>query len=215
MPFTRDEFFGMFAAYNAAIWPLQVLAYLLGLAAVGLAFRRRRGAAPAILWILAAMWAVNGIGYHWAFFAEVNPAARIFGALFVLEAGLLAAAPWLAPDVRFAPRGDVRTVAGLVLVVFAMLVYPLWGRLAGHPYRAAPVFGVAPCPTTIFTLGLLMIARGRRVWWLGAIPLLWAALGGSAALLLGVPQDYGLLAALVVTLAIIGADWMRPPGRAW
>jgi hypothetical protein len=39
--FTVEQFFGKFAAYNAAIWPAQVAAYVLGLVAVGALWLRR------------------------------------------------------------------------------------------------------------------------------------------------------------------------------
>lgn len=31
MPFTREQFLAVFVAYKEAVWPAQVLAYLLGL----------------------------------------------------------------------------------------------------------------------------------------------------------------------------------------
>jgi hypothetical protein len=53
-----------------------------------------------------------------------------------------------------------------------------------------PTFGV-PCPTTIFTVGLLMLAT-PRLWRLSIIPVIWSVIGGSAAFLLGVSADYAL-----------------------
>ncbi|GCA50319.1 hypothetical protein KGO5_02766 [Sinorhizobium sp. KGO-5] len=38
MPFTEEQFFQVFAAYNAAISPLPAVAYVLGLTAFGLLF---------------------------------------------------------------------------------------------------------------------------------------------------------------------------------
>jgi hypothetical protein len=164
--------------------------------------------------ILASMWLVNGVAYHWTFFSEINTAARAFGLLFVVQALLLLGAPLVSPRFRIEARSDARTVAGLGLAAFAMVVYPLWGRLAGHAYPAVPVFGLAPCPTTIFTIGLLLLGSWRVARWLLVIPVLWSVVGGSAAVLLGVPQDYGLIAALLVPLgfavaALRGASWSR------
>jgi hypothetical protein len=34
LPFTVDQFFSVFGAYNNAVWPTQVVAYLLGAVAV-------------------------------------------------------------------------------------------------------------------------------------------------------------------------------------
>ena len=53
-----------------------------------------------------------------------------------------------------------------------------------------PAFGV-PCPTTIFTAGVLMLATPRS-WRLSIIPVMWSVIGGSAANLLGVRADYAL-----------------------
>jgi hypothetical protein len=57
------------------------------------------------------------------------------------------------------------------------------------------MFGVAPCPTTIFTFGLLLWTRGRVPGWLLAVPTLWALIGFTAALTLGILEDTGLLVA--------------------
>ena len=209
MPFSVDAFFEVFARYNQAIWPLQVAAYAGGLIVAALLLRPSRPAAIMIGGILAAMWAVNGIGYHWSHFAAINPAARLFAGLFVAEAALLAGAPLALSDLRFSARRDVRTGFALALIVFAAIVYPLWGMAAGHVYPAMPAFGVAPCPTTIFTIGVLLMGEGRRAAWLLAIPAMWALIGGSAAVLLDVPQDFGLLAALFILLALAAGRWFR------
>ena len=196
MAFTDDAFFAVFAGWNAAIWPLQILAYGAGLAVLGSLARPSREADRAIFGILAAMWAVNGIGYHLVHFTPINPVARFFAALFLLQAVLLAAAPWLWLDRRlFVPVPGLATGIGLALIGFAFAVYPALGYLAGHRWPAVPVFGVAPCPTTIFTIGVLLLGDWKVARWLLIVPVLWSVIGGSAAVLLGVPQDYGLIAA--------------------
>jgi hypothetical protein len=83
-----------------------------------------------------------------------------------------------------------------------MAIYPLLGWLAGHGWPRGPVFGVAPCPTVIFTMGLLLLAEGRLPRHLLIIPVLWALLGGTAAWLLNVPEDFAL------PLAALGGLWL-------
>jgi len=63
------------------------------------------------------------------------------------------------------------------------------------------MFGITPCPVTIFTLGLLLLAAPMPRGLL-AIPFLWSLVGGSAAFLLGVPQDWVLLIAGIAALWI-------------
>jgi Family of unknown function (DUF6064) len=202
MPFTREQFFDVFAAWNGFVWPVQIVAYILGLAALILVFRSSRGSTVAVLMILAIMWVTNGAGYHWSFFSEINPAAWIFGAAFVLEAIFFVAAIFAAPHFRISATRDASTVLGLALALYALLLYPLLGWVFGHRYPAVPMFGIAPCPTTIFTIGLLMLGSWRTARWLLMIPGLWGVVGGSAAILLGVPQDYGLILATLLALGI-------------
>lgn len=205
LPFTRAEFLQVFAEYNESIWPLQLLTAALGLLALALLFSRRRWADRGIAGVLALLWAFTGVGYHWLFFAKANPAAYLFGGLFLVAASIFLVEGVARNRIRFELAMGLRGWLALALVAYALLVYPILGLLKTHPYPETPLFGVAPCPTTIFTLGLLLLAAYRRPLLLGAVPLTWAVIGGSAAFLLHVPQDLGLLAAAV---AWIGA-WVH------
>jgi len=210
MPFTVDEFFDVFARYNNAILPMQVIAYLA--AAVAFAQLRATGLwqSKVITATLAAMWAMNGIGYHLMFFTDVNPAAWAFGVAFLVQAGALAGSTHLFPNLRFSVGRDAISIFGLLLVAFAAIAYPIWGWFAGHVYPAYPAFGLAPCPTTIFTIGMLLLGTWSAARWLLIIPVLWAAVGGLAALQLDVPQDYGLILAMVIALAVVVGRWFHP-----
>lgn len=148
------------------------------------------------------MWLLNGAGYHWGFFSGINSMAWLFGAAFILEALLVAVLPLLTNEFKIAPVRDLPSVLALLLSVCALLIYPLLGIAFGHVYPAVPVFGVAPSPTTIFTIGILLLGPWRTARWLLVIPGLWSVVGGSAAVLLGVPQDYGLILALIGLLAM-------------
>jgi hypothetical protein len=211
MPFTVNEFFAVFADYNAELWPLQIVAYLVGLLIVVLLRRPSRSSDMMILWALAALWAVNGIGYHLLHFAAINPAARLFAILFIVEAALLAASPYLwRQRIIFDPRRSRVTTLGFLLMLFALIGYPALSFLAGHRYPAMPMFGVAPCPTTIFTIGVLMLGDWKVTRWLLIAPVLWSFIGGSAALLLNVPQDYALILSGILVVAF-AAGRLRLP----
>lgn len=206
LPFGIAEFLQVFVRYNEAIWPVQVLAYLGGATVIGLIAARSRHAGIVAAAVLAAMWLLNGIGYHLVFFSEINRAALFFGALFVVQGVLIAWVGVIAARLRFSVRMNAASVVGAIAVAYAMVVYPLLGWAFGHVYPAAPIFGVAPCPTTIFTFGILLLARPTVPGWLFAIPVVWSVIGGSAAGLLGVTEDLGLIAAgLAAVLVLIFA----------
>jgi hypothetical protein len=203
IPFTSKQFFDVFAAYNTAIWPAQVLAYVLGLLAVILAVRPRPGFGRMIAGLLALFWIGMGIAYHLVFFSAVNPAAWAFGFVFVAQGVLFLVLGVVMARLTFSFRLGLRAIVGAAFILFAFLVYPLLGTFAGHAYPRAPMFGVAPCPSTIFTFGLLLWARRPVPFYLLIIPLLWSLVGMSAAVSLGVPQDYGLAAAGLIGTALI------------
>lgn len=158
-PFTIEQFLGVFVAYNATIWPAHIAAYVLGSLAILLVWLNELNGRRVILAILGIMWAWNGIGYHFLFFAEINPAALIFAGFFLLQSILFAAVAVAPKDFRFHIGHDFRSLAGSAFIIYAMLIYPFLGILAGHGLMAGPMFGVAPCPTTIFTIGFLILAR--------------------------------------------------------
>lgn len=202
LPFTHEQFVAVFAAYNTAVWPAPLLAYALG--AVML-WRLVRTAPDSGRWIglgLAAMWMWTGVGYHWVHFTAINKVAWVFGALFVVQGMQLAVAA-LQSRLSFSPWAHTKAWLGWGLLGYAALAYPLLGLAAGLRYPAMPMFGVTPCPLTIFTFGLFLLAASPVPRRLFVIPLLWSLVGGSAAFLLDVPQDWLLLFSGVATVAVL------------
>jgi hypothetical protein len=208
-PFTLAQFLGVFVEYNAAIWPTQIVSYILGLTVVVALWQRWPIASRLIPLLLALMWAINGIGYHYLFFSSINPIAPVFAGFFVTQALLFIASAVLAKDTRFEIERNFRTIAGVSFVVYSMLFYPVLGIWAGHGLMKGPMFGVAPCPTTIFTIGILLLVRGRWVAWLSVIPFLWSLVGVAASLQLGIPEDIGLPVAGVILVIVLCGEAFR------
>jgi len=178
---------------------MQIVAYLLGLIAIGSQFARVKEA-PRLAWgILGFFWVWTGIAYHILHFSLINRAAYGFGILFVLEGILFWWVCATQPDIRVHPERNLCSLVGGVFILYAMLLYPLIGAWSGHGYPFWPGFGVTPCPTAIFTFGLLLWVKQRVPLNLLAIPFLWSLLGFSAAMSFGMREDYGLLIAGLVT----------------
>jgi hypothetical protein len=115
------------------------------------------------------------------------------GALWFAWVGIL------KNKLKFSLHGGIRAWLSSLLIGFSLVIYPLLGFLFGHRYPAMPTFGL-PCPTTIFTLGILLFAAVPFPRSVFVVPVLWSAIGSFAAFQLGVPQDYGLLIAGVIGL---------------
>ncbi len=85
--------------------------------------------------------------------------------------------------------------------MYALVVYPAWSYLAGQSFLETPTFGL-PCPTTIFTMGLLAGLTRPYPRSVFVVPVLWSLVGVQAAFLLSVPQDLGLAVVAVVGLVL-------------
>jgi hypothetical protein len=210
LPFSERDFLTVFAAYNETLWPAVLISW--GLAVVLLVGLARGSARPGwVLTLAAFLWGWSGIAYHAAFFTAINPAAWIFAMLFVVEAAGLASLVVSRWPVTFALGHTLRGKIAAGLLVYAVL-YPILVWLSGTEFPRAPVFAV-PCPTVLFTAGILLAATPAVPRWLYVAPVLWAIIGGSAAFLLGVTPDLMLLAA-AVALVLDGLAAARPARAA-
>jgi hypothetical protein len=209
LPFTAAEFFDTIRRYNEAVWPAQWGLYAVALAIIALSLRGGPRASRMVAGGLGLLWLWMGVAYHLTFFRTVNPAATIFGLLFVTQGAMFL---WRAVRRRgqaLRGRRDLGGVLGMSMLAYALVIYPLIGYALGQRYPAAPTFGL-PCPTTILTFGVLLWAARPVPTSLLVIPALWALIATQAAFAFGVWQDLGLLASAVTTGAVLWWTRERP-----
>jgi hypothetical protein len=195
LPFSRDAFLDVLAAYNASWWPVALALWLVTLFAFAVRLRGR-DAVHFTSGLLAFHWVWSGVAYHAALFSRINPAAWMFAAMFVIQAGLLVWYGILQQRLRFSGGSWTSQLVGYGLIAYGLL-YPLIVLAGDHSYPRAPTFGL-PCPTVLVTAGFLMLVRDPIPPLLVIVPLVWAVIGGSAAFLLDVRADLALPVAGVV-----------------
>lgn len=200
LPFTVEDLLGVFEVYNQAIWPMQLVAYALGVVAVFLAFSKNNFANRAIPGILSFLWLFSAGFFIFALVPIYTP-AYAFGVLFIFQAGIFLVCA-IKPRWSFAIKRDAYSVVGLLFIAFAMIGYPVLGYFIGHRYPQSPPFGLTPCPLSVFTFGLLLLADSRVPKWVLAIPFLYA-LGGILPVSIGVIEDLAMLVAGVAGSAMI------------
>ncbi|WP_038944630.1 DUF6064 family protein [Bradyrhizobium japonicum] len=209
LPFSVEQFFGVFASYNRAIWPAQIVALMIGGLAFALVFRRCKRSDEIIAGVLAAMWAWTGLIYHLIFFAPINKMDYAFGALFAVQAMAFGYVGVIQGRMTFGRSNGPAAWIGIAFVLYAAAIYWLLGVAVGHDLAELPAFGVTPCPVTIFTFGMLLLTIRPIPRLLLIIPILWSLIGGSAAILLRVPQDWVLLVSGIVSAALLAGGDQR------
>jgi hypothetical protein len=189
LPFSREDFFDLFAAYNGALWPAVVALWVASVLASVWLLLSPRSHDRWISGLLAVHWAWSAVAYHVVFFTRINSAAWLFAATFLLQAALFFWLGVIRGRLSFMSPRTRWMVIGWFLVAYALL-YPAINAVEHGSVVKIPTFGL-PCPTTIFTAGLLLLAVPHSRT-LAIIPIGWSVIGGSAAVLLGVSADYVL-----------------------
>ena len=201
----QSELLELFRAYNPDVWPLPIVAYVIGIAVLAfIALRPSRAVDRLASGFVALMWLWLGIVFQGMYARDVNPTLGVtYAVIFVVEAALIARTGIFQARLTFRPRANVATVVGALAIIYALVVYPLLGIALGHAYPEAALFGAAPCPTTIVTFGLFLVARPPVPRHLLTIPLIWAVLAPLAAVPQGVVEDSGLFVVGIVASALI------------
>lgn len=207
--FAPRTYWRLFELHNAAWWQVVPLALF---AAVAWLVWLRRGGVPA--WRagaagLAAAWLFVAIAFTWQRYAPINWAATGFAGGQIALALVLATLA-KRTDLRMAAPGPRRQSAWL-LWLWAVVVQPLLAPAAGRPWAQAESIALAPDPTALATLGLLLFAQAASTasrWWLRAawaLALAWCAISAATLLTMGAAQGWvtviGGIAAVTVAVA--------------
>ncbi len=199
LPFTSEQFFEVFVRYNDTVWPMQLVLNGAALICIGLLFVERAWASHMISLLLAGLWLWMALAYHLAFFSAINPAAWWFGILATLGALVFDWFGVVNDRLRFCASGGAWQVIGALLLIFALGIYPAVSYVIGHSYPAAPTFGL-PCPTTVFTIGMLLFAEAPAPRAVFVVPILWSGIGSLATFCFGMYEDSSLLVSGAVGL---------------
>ena len=193
--FSSRSYYRLIESYNTVIWPAHLLALVVGVIVIGAIARPRQHLQRSAALVLAAAWGWVAWAYHLERYAEINTAAPYFAAAFAVQALLLC---WLAFKPGNAAPAPQPVALGLTgLAIFA---YPLLALARdGGTWRQAEVFGIAPDPTVIATLGVLLAWRAPAIFWL--VPVLWCLVSGATLMELKINHAW-LLPALALTAVL-------------
>jgi hypothetical protein len=132
VPFTVEQFLGVFGAYNRAVWPMQVVFYAVaaGMVLAVRPVRVRAGGSAVCSRSSGAGWESSTTGASSArstrrqFRCSVRPSGQP-----VPRRGAL------RPRLGFRARRGTFGTVGWILIGYALVIYPVVSALAGHAYR--------------------------------------------------------------------------------
>jgi hypothetical protein len=202
----------MFELNNQAVWPLQILALLLGAAILVWVVRPHRWSSRAISAILAFAWIWVAVAFLWSRYSVINWAVAYIAPAFALQALLLCWFGGFQDRMHFEVSRSASGAAGFIFLLYALAVHPFVATLAGRPFEAAEVFGIAPDPTVVATLGLVMMTAGRaRAWLLLIVPLAWCFVSWATLYTMGSPEAW--IPLISAGLAAAAQLWSRKHER--
>jgi len=215
--FSPRIYWRLFQSLSEAWWPAQPIVVAVGLTWLALHRRLTRETGAGVLRgavaFVAVCWAVVGWAFLQQRFASINWIAGWFAALFAVQAAALLMLA-IAGELRCESH-VLRRRVGTALGLWVLLGHPLLGVVFGRPWQQAEIFGLAPDPTAIGTLALMLLFSAanaparwlHRMLWI--VPLLWCAFSAATLATMGSSQAWVVLAGAILAVAPL----LRPSDR--
>ncbi len=188
--FSPRTYYRMLERYNEGLWPAHLLTLALGVFIAVLTLRARASWRRVVWPILALLWLWIGWSFLWRRYATINWAVVYLLPLFGLQALLLLRAGRVGKLAGFEITARARRWMGLALFAASLVLYPAVASLVGRSWRQAEIFGMAPDPTAIATLGLVRQASSRIPWWLMIVPVVWCLVSGLTLWAMEAPEAW-------------------------
>ena len=199
-----ERFLSHASNYNLDLYPVQYLMLGLGISSVFLAIFVTKYSSRFISVILGFFYAWIGIQFYLEYFSEFMPLPVVFAVLFLFQALLFILAGTVRNKLVFRFKPDLHGLTGALLIFYALFGYQALEYLLGRGYPHILSFGLFPCPTVIFSLGILLWTDKKLPAYILVFPLVNALSGFVPAFLIGIIEDIGLIISGLLLLFLIG-----------
>lgn len=196
---SQELFYKRMLEYNTDVFLVMIFSYICAifvLAIIGTKIQKKNRISG---FFLSFLFIFNGLVEFIFYYGSVSSQYYVWGSLWILQGIVFFLHSGIKNSMLIEYRKDCKTVVATALLFSALIIYPVIGFLTGHGYPTGPIFGVAPCPVTIFTFALLILNRRSFPIALLIIPFLWSLTGIYAIFFFHVYQD-----AIEVIAGIVG-----------
>jgi hypothetical protein len=208
-PIPTEQFSSIFEKYNHAIFPVQIILFLLSLLALIAIGTKIKQKDKVVAGILGVIWVWTGVVYHWAFFSSINILALGYGVVFILQGLFLVWEGVILYNLKFVFGMTVQAFFGYFFILYGLIIYPAIAYMF-EPNLSGTISIGLPSPTIILTFGFMLLCDKKFSKYLLIIPSIWALIGISAVIKLGVYQDSMMfIAAIIADILILRSK--KPP----
>lgn len=191
LSFSIEEFLLVLGSYNLAIWPLQIIAYVLIVLVLFFSLYPQKYSSKIVMAVLSFFWFFTGIVFCFLCWAPNHIFGYIFGICCIAQ-GLLFLYSIIRSDITINSLNKTNKLIGILFILYAVIGYQIFGYYLGHIYPELFAVGLVPCPTTIFTFGVFIIVSTKIPIKYFVIPFV-ISLGGFLAAYNGIYEDIFLL----------------------
>ena len=213
---SNPEFFNIIALYNLTFWPITLLTILLGLVAIFFVFKKNVYSDRLIVLILAFIWFWVGIIFGFVFYGPWTPLVfgfpfpgfgYFYAVIFTLQGIIFLYFGVYRKALSFKFETNILAILGSILILYAIAFYWLVGFATGYPYPFYPIFGTAPCPVVIFTIGLFLWTDKRISPIVLILPTVYGLMAFIPVFAFGIYADIVLFISGFISLYLLYNHW--------
>ena len=200
---SSEQFFQQMMEYNNAIWPLQIITYVLAVFFIINSIKKWKISNEINTVIISLLWIWNGAITLILVFSEFQKQYYFWGCLWILQGILFLIFGIFKDKFNYKLQKNWYSYIGILFMLYALVIYPLLGFLKGHGFPNGPIFGVAPCPVVVFTFGALLLVNKKMNISVLFFPLLWAIMSLYPIIAMGIIEDVGEIIAAIIGFILI------------
>jgi len=172
--FSQATYYRQFELYNQAIWPLHSVAILFALMIFYALWKKPVWAGRGIALLFVVSWVWVALAFLYQRFYQIHVVADWYAFGFILQSGLIAWYGVIKNRFILFVESRLRVKIGSSLLFIAFVFYPFIAVLSGGSWMQFEMFALAPDPTVLATLAMLLFIKASIV--LYVIPIIWILL---------------------------------------
>jgi len=180
--FSQSAYYRQFELYNQAVWPLHIVAILFGLLILYALWKKPAWAGRVISLLLAVIWIWVAVAFLYQRFHQIHVVADWYAYGFILQAAIIVWYGAIKNRLALSVENMLRKITGSGLLLVAYIFYPFIAYISGRSWMQLEMFALAPDPTVLATLGVLIFYKLPVI--LYSIPVIWLLISAITILVM-------------------------------